>query len=59
MEHKTLWTAFAVVVIGSFAVLGGVGKQMIDQAPPIPAQVVTTDGRMLFDGATIQDGQNV
>ena len=32
---------------------------MIDQAPPIPATVVTTDGRVLFDGNTIQDGQGV
>ncbi len=59
MEHRKLWIAFAVVVIGSFAILGGVGKQMIDQAPPIPSRVVTSDGRTLFDGATIQDGQNV
>jgi nitric oxide reductase large subunit len=57
--HKKLWIAFAIVVIGSFAVPGGVGKQMIDQAPPIPSQVLTTDGCVLFDGATIQDGQNV
>ena len=59
MEYKKLWIALSIVIIGSFAVLGIVGKQMIDQAPPIPAQVVTTDGRVLFDGNTIQDGQGV
>jgi nitric oxide reductase subunit B len=59
VEHRKLWIALAVVIIGSFVVLGGVGKQMIDQAPPIPSEVVTSDGRMLFDRATIQDGQNV
>jgi hypothetical protein len=36
VEHKGLWIALAIVIVGSFLVLGGVGKQMIDQAPPIP-----------------------
>jgi nitric oxide reductase subunit B len=55
VEYKKLWIALSIVIIGSFAVLGIVGKRMIDQAPPIPGQVVTTDGRVLFDGKTIQD----
>jgi nitric oxide reductase subunit B len=59
VEYKKLWIALSIVIIGSFAVLGIVGKRMIDQAPPIPGQVVTTDGRVLFDGKTIQDGQGV
>jgi nitric oxide reductase subunit B len=59
VEHKKLWIALAVVIVASFAVLGGVGRQMISQAPPIPSEVVTTDGRVLFSGSTIQDGQNV
>lgn len=59
MEYRRLWIALAVVIIGSFIVLGGVGKQMIDQAPPIPSQVVTDDARVLFDGETIQAGQGV
>jgi nitric oxide reductase large subunit len=40
-----------------FAVLGGVGIKVLRSAPPIPSQVVTTDGRVLFDGSTIQEGQ--
>jgi nitric oxide reductase subunit B len=59
MSDRRLWIALAVVMIGSFAVLGGVGKHMIDNGPPIPAQVVATGGRVLFDGETIRDGQNV
>ena len=59
MEHKGLWIALAIVIVGSFLVLGGVGKQMIDQAPPIPSAVVTTEGHLLFDGGTIQAGQGV
>ena len=59
MNYKKLWIALAIVIVGSFAVLGGVGYRMISGAPPIPAKVVTTDGALLFDGATIQDGQGV
>jgi len=59
MRNRGLWIALTFVIIGSFAVLGGVGKHLIDNAPPIPAQVVTSDGRVLFDGDTIRNGQNV
>ncbi|MFB3815166.1 MAG: nitric-oxide reductase large subunit [Terriglobales bacterium] len=59
MQYKRLWIALALVIIGSFAVLGGVGYKAINAAPPIPAQVVTTDGRVLFDADTILTGQNV
>jgi nitric oxide reductase subunit B len=54
-----LWIALSVVVVGSFLVLGGTGYHMISHAPPIPARVVTTDGRLLFTGQAIQNGQNV
>ena len=57
MSYKKLWIALALVVGISFAVLGGVGIKVLNNAPPIPAQVVTTDGRLLFDGDTIRDGQ--
>lgn len=59
MKYKKYWIALAVVIIGSFAVLGGVGYHAISNASPIPQTVVTTDGRVLFDGNTIQNGQNV
>ena len=59
MESRKLWIALAVVLLASFAVLGGVGYRAVLSGPPIPARVVTTDGRALFDGRTIQDGQNV
>jgi nitric oxide reductase subunit B len=59
MNYKKLWVALAIVIVGSFAVLGGVGYKMIRGAPPIPSKVVTTEGTLLFDGTTIQDGQGV
>ena len=58
MSYKRYWVALAIVIIGSFAVLGGVGRKMISQAPPIP-DVYTTDGQLLFTGTSITDGQGV
>src|SRR5262245_61540874 len=59
MQHKRLWVALAIVIAGSFAVLGGVGYDALHKAPPIPGRVITEDGNVLFDRATIQLGQNV
>jgi len=58
MSYKKLWIAFALVIVVSFAVLGGVGVRILRSAPPIPVRVVTSGGRFLFEGSTIQDGQN-
>jgi len=58
MNYKRYWLALAVVILGSFAVLGTVGRKMISQAPPIP-DVYTADGQLLFTGSTITDGQGV
>ena len=57
MSYRKLWIALGLVLVISFAVLGGVGIKVLKSAPPIPSQVVTTDGRLLFDGAAIHDGQ--
>jgi nitric oxide reductase subunit B len=49
----------ALVVIGSFAILGGYGFELYRKAPPIPNRVVTTSGNVIFTGEAIRDGQNV
>src|SRR5215213_2863964 len=59
MRYKRLWIALAVVMAVSFAVLGGMGVKIISNAPPIPQQVVTPAGQVLFDHDTIQRGQGV
>ena len=59
MQYKRLWIALAVVMVASFSVLGGMGFKIQSNAPPIPNRVVTTDGRVLFDGNSIQNGQGV
>ncbi len=56
-SYKRLWIALSVVVIGSFIILGAVGRQIISHAPPIPNQVITTDGKVLFTGTEITHGQ--
>jgi nitric oxide reductase subunit B len=58
MSYKRYWIALTIVIIVSFAVLGGVGRKMISAAPPLP-DVYTTDGQLLFTGSSITDGQGV
>jgi len=59
MKYTKLWAAFVLVVAVSFAVLGGVGVKVIRSAPPVPAEVVTPDARVLFTHDDIVNGQNV
>ncbi|WP_224997579.1 nitric-oxide reductase large subunit [Cesiribacter sp. SM1] len=59
MSTKKLWWGFAAVIVFSFAVLGYYGWEIYREAPPIPKQVVTESGRVLFIEAEILDGQSV
>jgi nitric oxide reductase subunit B len=43
----------------SFAVLLIFGREIYHQAPPIPEKVFTSDGKVLFTGNDIREGQNV
>lgn len=56
---KKYWLAFSVVVILSFAVLGWQGVEIYHNTPPIPTEVVTTDGQVVVSGEEISAGQNV
>src|SRR5689334_18534657 len=56
---KKLWIVFIAIFVCSFGVLGWVGTEIFRQAPPIPREVVTTDGHVLLSGDDIQNGQNV
>src|SRR5215472_3216594 len=59
MQYKKLWIAMGLVMLISFTVLGTVGYKAINSGPPIPGKVISTDGRVLFTGETIRNGQNV
>jgi nitric oxide reductase subunit B len=56
---KRYWVAFAAVILASFTVLLWVGSRIYQQAPPIPARVVTTDGTEVLASGEIENGQNV
>jgi nitric oxide reductase subunit B len=56
---KKLWIIFAGIIICSFAVLLWIGTEIFREAPPIPSQVVTTDGKVLINTDDISNGQNV
>ncbi len=57
-EYKKLWWTLIGVLLVAFAVLGWMGKEVYHHAPPIPAQVVTTDGKVVTTGTQILDGQS-
>jgi nitric oxide reductase subunit B len=58
-RYSKHWFAFFAVVIASFAVLGYYGWELYREAPPVPDRVVTPDGKVVFTGQQIRDGQNV
>ncbi|HEY8049834.1 MAG TPA: nitric-oxide reductase large subunit, partial [Ramlibacter sp.] len=57
--QRTLWRWLALVFVLSFGALGWLGWQIYLQAPPIPAQVATASGDVLFTGDQIRHGQQV
>ncbi len=59
MRYGKLWMWLAIVLVASFAVLGYYGWDIYRVAPPVPERVVSTDGRVLYTGQEIKDGQNV
>ena len=59
MSTKKLWIGFILVVVVSFGILGYFGREIYREAPPVPEQVITADGTVLFTAADIRDGQNI
>ena len=56
---RKLWTGLAVLLVCSFAVLLWVGSEVHRQAPPMPDQVVSTDGSVVYTRADIEKGRQV
>ncbi len=54
---RKLWTWLAVICVLSFAVLGWVGTEIYLTAPPVPKQVISTQGKLLFSEGQVQRGQ--
>ncbi|HSD37188.1 MAG TPA: nitric-oxide reductase large subunit [Rhodocyclaceae bacterium] len=54
---RKLWYWLAAIFLLSFGVLGWMGREIYLSAPPIPTQIVQTNGEVLFTGAQVQRGQ--
>lgn len=59
MKTKKLWYGFTAVMVLSFAVLLFFGWEIYRKAPPLPIQVVTESGQVIFSEQDIKDGQNI
>ena len=55
--YKKYWYALIGVCIVMFSLLGYFGAEVYRSAPPVPSKVTTVDGRTLFTGEQILDGQ--
>ncbi|HYE51092.1 MAG TPA: nitric-oxide reductase large subunit [Azospirillaceae bacterium] len=56
---RRLWLLLSLLLIGSFAALGLIGKEIHRQAPPIPAVVATETGEVLYTRDDIETGRLV
>ena len=56
---RRLWFGFAGVIVVSFAVLGWIGVRIYQEKPPIPREVVASDGAVVVPADDIEAGQNV
>ncbi|MFC5440170.1 nitric-oxide reductase large subunit [Rhodanobacter ginsenosidimutans] len=56
---RKLWLGLAALLISSFAVLLWVGDVVHQEAPPLPAAVVTSEGQTLYTRADLQEGRQV
>ncbi len=59
MRYMRLWLGLGLVIVGSFTVLGYFGGELYRQSPPIPDQVITANGRVIYTAQDILEGQNV
>ncbi|MGK0290624.1 MAG: nitric oxide reductase subunit B [bacterium] len=58
-KNRRLWLFLILTFFGSFTVLGLMGVEIYKKAPPIPKQVVTVKGEILFTESDIQTGKQV
>ncbi|WP_051258957.1 nitric-oxide reductase large subunit [Chitinibacter tainanensis] len=56
-KTRTLWRWLAIVFFLSFAALGWIGREIYLDKPPIPQQIVSTSGQVLYTAEQIQRGQ--
>lgn len=57
-NYRKLWLTLVAVLAITFSLLGYYGTEIYRQAPPIPEQVITTEGKVLFTREDILAGQS-
>ena len=58
-SKRSLWLVLAISTLISISVLLFFGREIYQQAPPMPSQVETEQGDLIFTLEDIQRGQNV
>ncbi len=58
-KTRKLWTALAVLLVGSFSVLLWAGGEIFRAAPPMPEKVTTQDGTVIYTRTDIEQGRQV
>ncbi|MBI2254298.1 MAG: nitric-oxide reductase large subunit [Proteobacteria bacterium] len=56
---RKLWITLATLLIVSFGVLLWAGYEIYQEAPPMPEQVVSTNGDVIYSRADIEEGRRV
>ncbi|MBK6672389.1 MAG: nitric-oxide reductase large subunit [Proteobacteria bacterium] len=56
---RRLWTGLAALLVISFGVLLWMGRELYQQAPPIPERVETQSGEVIFTRADVETGRVV
>jgi len=56
---KSLWRVLAISTLISVSVLLFFGREIYQQAPPMPSEVQVANGSTIYTLANIQRGQNV
>ena len=58
-NYRKLWIGLTILLVSSFAVLLWAGGEIFRAAPPVPEQVVSTDGTVVYTRADIERGRQV
>jgi nitric oxide reductase subunit B len=57
--QRRLWTTLGLLLLGSFAVLLWLGREIYRTMPPVPAAYRTTTGEVIFARGDIETGRQV
>ena len=58
-SHRRLWLALTILLVATFGVLLWSGKQIRDNAPPMPERVVSATGATIYTRDDIELGREV